>query len=59
MAQQGIGIVKQILPYSGKAGQARRRKIEGNRWRGTLIHALEKRLKERERENHSRGDRPL
>ena len=31
----------------------------GTRRGGTLIHALEKRLREREREDRSGGDRPL
>ena len=38
---------------SKKAG-----KVKGTKRGGTLIHALEKRLRERERENHSRGARP-
>ena len=38
--------------------QARCRKVKGDSWMETLIYALEKRLKERERENHSRGARP-
>ena len=33
-------------------------KIKGTRGGGTLIHALEKRLRERERENHSGGAGP-
>ena len=56
MAQQGTGNVKQTLPYLGNTAQARSRKIKGGTWRGTLIHALEKRLRERERE---RKRRPL
>ena len=32
-------------------------KVKGTRSGGTLIHALEKRLKERERENYSGGAR--
>jgi len=59
MAQQRIGNVKQRLPYSGNVAQARSIKIKGGTWMATLIHALEKRLKERERENCSGGARPL
>ena len=38
--------------------QAGRGKIKGGTWMGTLIHALKKRLKEREKENRSRGAKP-
>ena len=38
--------------------QARCRKVKGDSWMGTLIYALEKRLKERERENRFREARP-
>ena len=33
-------------------------KVKGSRRRGILIHALEKRLREKGRENRSRGARP-
>ena len=49
MAQQGMGNVNQTLLYPGNATQARSRKIKRGTWRGTLIHALEKRLREREK----------
>ena len=49
MAQQGTENVKQTLPYPGNATQAKSKKIKGGTWRGTLIHALEKRLRERKR----------
>ena len=58
MAQQGTGNVNQIFPYIGNVGQARNKKIKGGTWRGTLIYALEKKLRERERGNRSRGARP-
>ena len=58
MAQQGTGNVKQTFPYPGNAAQARSRKIKRGTWRRTLIHALEKRLRERERENYFGGARP-
>ena len=54
-----LGNVKQTLPYLGNAAQARSRKSNGGTWRGTLIHALEKMLREREREDRSGGDRPF
>ena len=38
--------------------QARSRKSKGSTWMGTLILALKKRLREWEREDHSRGARP-
>ena len=38
--------------------QARCRKVKGGTWMGTLIYALEKRLKERERENRFGKARP-
>ena len=50
MAKQGTGNVKQTFPYPGNATQARSRNNKGTRRGGTLIHALEKRLREREKE---------
>ena len=58
MALQGTGKVKQTLPYLGNVAQVRSKKIKGGTWMGTLIHALKKRLKEREREDRSRGAKP-
>ena len=58
MAQQGTGNVKQTLPHPRNMAQAGRGKIKGGTWMGTLIHALKKRLKEREKENRSRGAKP-
>ena len=49
MAKQGIGNIKQILPYLGNVAQAKSRKSKGGKWRRTLIHALEKRLGEVDR----------
>ena len=51
MAQQGTRNIKQTLLYPGNAAQERSRKIKGGTWKGILIHALEKRLSERERED--------
>ena len=59
MAQQGIGNVKQTLPYLGNVAQARSRKIKGDTWLGTLIDALEKRLKEREEKTALESLSPL
>ena len=59
MAQQGTENVKQTLPYPRNATQARSRKSKVGTWMGTLIHALEKRLRERERENCSGRLGPL
>ena len=50
MTQQSTGNVKQILPYLGNMAQAKSRKCKGYKERGTLIHALEKWLREREKE---------
>ena len=41
----------------GNATQERSKKIKWGTWMGTLIHALEKRLKGRERENRSKRAR--
>ena len=49
MAQQGMGNIKQKWSYLGNAAQAKSMKSNGGTWRGTLIHALEKRLKEGDR----------
>ena len=46
------------MPYPRNATQARSKKIKRGTWRGTLIHILEKRLSEREREDRSKGARP-
>ena len=46
------------MPYPGNAAQAKSRKSKRDTWRGTLIHALEKRLIERERERE-RERKPL
>ena len=43
------------MPYLGNVALARSRNIKGGTWRGTLIHALEKRLREREREREREG----
>ena len=40
---------KQTLSYSGNAAQAKSRKSKGSTWRGTPIHALEKRPKDGDR----------
>ena len=58
MAQQGTGNVKQTLLDLGNAAQARSRNVKGGTWRGTLIYALEKRLRERKKENCSGRARP-
>ena len=50
MAQQDTKNVKQTLPYLGNAAQAKSMKVKGTRREETLIHALEKRLREREKE---------
>ena len=47
------------MPYPRNVAQERSRKIKWGACMGTLIHALEKRLKEREREGRSRGARPF
>jgi len=39
--------------------QAISRKIKGGTWKGTQIHALEKKLRKRERENNYKGASPL
>ena len=49
MAQQGIWNIEQTLPYPRNAAQAKSRKSKRGTWRGTLIHALKKRLKEGDR----------
>ena len=49
---------KTNIPYPGNATQAKSRKSKRDTWRGTLIHALEKRLIERERERE-RERKPL
>ena len=49
MAQQGKGNIKQTLPYPGNTSQAKSRKKKRGIVRGTLILALEKRLKEGDR----------
>ena len=59
MAQKGTRNVNQTLPYLGNMAQARSRKIRRGTWMEALIHALEKRLREREREDRSRGAKPL
>ena len=50
ITQQGIGNVKQTLPYLRNVAQVRNRKIKWGTWRRTLIHALKKRLRGREKE---------
>ena len=49
MAQQGTRNVKHTLSYLGNAVQARSKKKNGTRKGGTLIHALKKRPREREK----------
>ena len=60
---QGYGPVrykkcKTDIAIPMELAQARCRKVKGGTWMGTLIYALEKRLKERERENRFGKARP-
>ena len=60
---QGYGLArykkcKTNIAIPMELAQARCRKVKGDSWMGTLIYALEKRLKERERENRFGEARP-
>ena len=61
---QGYGLVRYkkckidiAIPRECGPSKEQENKKKGT-WRGTLIHALEKRLRERDRENHFGGARP-
>ena len=58
MAQQGTRTVNTDIAIFRERSPSKEQENKRG-YRGTLIHALEKRLRERERENYSGGARPL